>query len=192
MFPQIKLAMMFTMLAKKHGAKILHANNVDLLTRDLSHAMQEQKQILSNPRKGSVMTAYDVLPVILEVKLLTVAVARHLDVEIKGRSTIDVLEDIIQKCDERNSGKYAKGIRDTLEWTRRLNAHPEIQDIWNMQMTEINMPRNIRDVPKFVRQVAGRSADELNRVNEFLKRAKDLGDDDNGDAKPAPSTPKPV
>jgi len=174
MFPQIKLALVFAKLAKDHGPKVLHSNNVDLLTKDLSNALIEQKNILSSPRKGAIMTAYEVLPVIAEVKILSVTVARKLDIDTKGKADIQILEEIIAKSEERNNGKYAQGIKDTLEWTRALFAHPEIQDVLKMEMTEIETPGSIKDVTKFIRQLAGRSQDELTRINEFLKHAKDF------------------
>lgn len=174
MFPQIKLAIIFAKLAQNHGSKVLHSNNVDLLTKDLSNALVEQKNILSSPRKGAFMTAYEVLPVIAEVKILSVAVARKLEIETKGKSDIQILEEIIQKSEERNGGKYSHGIKDTLEWTRALFAHPEMQDILKMEMTPIEKPTNLKDVTKFITQMANRSQDELTRINEFLKQAKEI------------------
>lgn len=174
MFPQIKLALVFGKIAKDHGPKLLHANNPDLLTRDLGYALKKQKDILSDPRKGMVMTAYDVLPIILEVKILSVATASKLGIPTKGKSDIQVLEDIIAASNARNGGKHAKDIVSTLEWTRALFAHPEIQDVLKMEMTEIESPKSLRGVLTFIGQLAGRSQDELVRVSEFLKRAKDL------------------
>ncbi len=196
MFPQIKLALVFAKLAKHHGPKVLHSNNVDLLTKDLNDALVEQKNILSSPRKGSFMTAYEVLPVIAEVKILSITVARKLDIETKGKPDIQILEEIIQKCEERNNGKYTQGIKDTLDWTRALFSHPEIQDVLKMEMTEIETPGSLKDVTKFIRQLAGRSQDELTRINEFLKHAKDLKPmpkaepEAKAEPKAAPKTPK--
>jgi len=174
MFPQIKLAILFGKLARDHGPKVLHSNNVDLLTKDLSNALIEQKNILSSPRKGAFLTAYEVLPVIAEVKILSVAVAKKLEIDTKGKSDIQILEEIIQKSEERNGGKYAKGIKDTLEWTRALFSHPEMQDILQMEMTQIEAPGSLKDVTKFIRQMANRSQDELTRINEFLRHAKEI------------------
>ena len=174
MFPQIKLAILFGKLARDHGPKVLHSNNVDLLTKDLSNALVEQKNILSSPRKGAFLTAYEVLPVIAEVKILSVAVAKKLEIETKGKSDIQILEEIIQKSEERNDGKYAKGIKDTLEWTRALFSHPEMQDILKMEMTQIETPNSLKDVTRFIRQMANRSQDELTRINEFLRHAKEI------------------
>ncbi|MBW7910038.1 MAG: hypothetical protein H3C49_02015 [Alphaproteobacteria bacterium] len=174
MFPQIKLAIVFANLARKHGSKVMHSNNVDLLTKDLSNALVEQKNILSSPRKGAIMTAYEVLPVIAEVKILTVAVAKKLEIDTKGKSDIQVLEEIIALSDARNGGKYAKGIKETLEWTRALVSHPDFQDILKMEMTQIEKPTSVKDVTKFITQIAGRSQDEITRINEFLKHAKEL------------------
>jgi hypothetical protein len=196
MFPQIKLALVFAKLAKHHGPKVLHSNNVDLLTKDLNDALVEQKNILSSPRKGSFMTAYEVLPVIAEVKILSITVARKLEIETKGKPDIQILEEIIQKCEERNNGKYTQGIKDTLDWTRALFSHPEIQDVLKMEMTEIETPGSLKDVTKFIRQLAGRSQDELTRINEFLKHAKDLKPmpkpepEAKAEPKAAPKTPK--
>jgi hypothetical protein len=172
--PQLKLAMVFTNMARKHGPTILHANNPDLLTKDLGNAMREQKNVLSDPRKGAIMTAYDVLPIILEVKILSLAVAGKLEIDTKGKSTIAILDEIVQKSEERNGGKYAKDIKDTLEWTRALFANPEIQDVLKMEMTAIETPGNLRGLTKFFTSLASRSQDELTRVQEFLKRAKDV------------------
>lgn len=174
MLPHFKLALIFAKIAKEHGPKLMHANNVDLLTRDLSKALVNQKDTLSDPRKGMFMTAYDVLPVIVEVKILAIAVAKKLDIETKNKPMISILEEIIAKSEERNGGKYAKGVQDTLEWTRALFANPEIQDVLNMEMTEIESPKSVKDVFKFFSQLAGRSQDELTRVSEFLKKAKEV------------------
>ena len=186
MLPQIKLAF----LAAKYGPKLLHLNNPDLLTRDLGDAMKKQKDALSDPAKGTIFTAYDVLPLIAEVKVMTFITANKLGVAYMGRSDIEVLEDIVKAAEARNGGKYAKDIKSTLEWTRKLFAHPEIQDALGMQMTEITLPKNIRDVTKFIGQIINRSQDEINRLNEFLRTAKatDLFAEDKpaDDAKPAP------
>jgi hypothetical protein len=171
--PQIKLALIFAKMAKDHGHKLLHANNPDLLTRDLGDAMRKQKDILSDPNKSSLFTAYDVLPVILEVKILSAAVAKKLDIDTKGKADITILEEIVEKSNERNGGKYATDIKGTLDWTRELFSNPEIQDVLKMEVTQIDRPKNIKDITKFFGQLAGRSQDELTRVSEFLRRAKE-------------------
>lgn len=172
MFPQIKLALIFAKMARDHGQKLLHSNNPGLLTKDLGDALKKQKDILSDPRKGMVMTAYDVLPIIIEVKIMTITVAKKLGIETKGKADINILEEIIAQSDVRDGGKYSKDIKDTLEWTRKLFANPEIQDVLKMEMTAIETPTGIGDVTKFIKQLASRSQDELTRVSEFLKRAK--------------------
>ncbi|MDD9901316.1 MAG: hypothetical protein OXT65_10085 [Alphaproteobacteria bacterium] len=170
--PQLKLALFFAKFVRSHGQKVLHANNVDLLTRDLGQAMMQQKHILSDPRKNSFMTAYDVLPVMAEVKVMSLVVAKKLDIPVKGRSVISVLDDIVKKSDERNNGQYAGGIKQTLEWTRELFSRPELQDVMNMGMTDVDLPKNPKEAGVFFKQLLGRSQDELTRVAEFLKHAK--------------------
>ncbi|MEZ0224668.1 MAG: hypothetical protein ACAH83_08955 [Alphaproteobacteria bacterium] len=186
--PQLKLALVFAQVAKNYGPILMHSNNVDLLTKDLGTAMKKQKDILSDPKKGMIMTSYDVLPVIMEVKILSSWVASKLEIDTKGKSTIAVLDEIVQKTEERNKGKYAKDIKDSLEWTRNLFSHPEIQDVLKMEMTEVEKPSSvsIKGLTKFFSQLAGRSQDELTRLNEFLKRAKEVQEKDS-----APKTDVP-
>ncbi len=182
MFPQIKLALLFASIAKNHGHKILHANNPDLLTRDLGDALKKQKQVLSDPNKNTLLTAYDVLPLIVEVKILTVVTANKLGVATKNKSDIQILEEIIVAADARRtanpaqSADYAKDIKGTLEWTRRLFSHPEIQDVLAMEVTTIEFPKSPRDALKFGSQLVGRFQDELTRISEFLRTAKNLHD----------------
>lgn len=168
----IKLAFIFAKIAKDHGQKILHSNNIDLLTQDLSNALQKQKDILSDSKKSTLATAYDVLPAIIEVKILSLTVARKLGIDTKGRPVTDVLQDIAQAADARGSAKSAQGIKDTLDWTRALFANPEIQDVLKMEMPEIEKPSGPKDLTKFFVQLTSRSQGEFVRVQEFLKRAK--------------------
>ena len=172
--PNFKLALIFAKMAKDHGQKILHANNPDLLSRDLGDALRKQKDLLSDPRKSMVMTAYDVLPLLVEVKILTVLTARQLNISTGNKSDIEVLEAIIAAGEERNGGKFTKDIKSTLEWTRQLFSHPEIRDVLDMEMTSIEKPKSLRDVVGFITSLAGRGQDELTRVTEFLRTAKDL------------------
>jgi hypothetical protein len=183
--PQLKLALIFAQVAKDYGPILMHSNNVDLLTKDLGNAMKKQKDILSDPKKGMIMTSYDVAPAILEVKILSTWVANKLGIDTKGKATIAVLDEIVAKSEERNEGKYSKDIKSTLEWTRELFSHPEIQDVLKMEMTEIEKPNvTVKGLTKFFSQLAGRGQDELTRLNEFLKRAKEVQD------KPKDATPK--
>jgi hypothetical protein len=179
-----KLALIFAKFAKDHGHKILQANNADLLARDLGDALKRQKQVLSDPNRNVLFTAYDVLPLILEVKVLTAVTANRMGVAAKGKSDIQVLEGIIAAGHARKNGAvYVRDIEATLEWTRRLFSHPEIQSVLSMEMTAIEAPKNPRDVMKFIIQLAGRSQDELSRLSEFLRTAKNLDD-----LPPAPET----
>ena len=191
--PQLKLALLFGRVAKDYGPIVMHSNNADLLTKDLGNAMKKQKDILSDPKKGMLMTSYDVLPVILEVKLLSLWVANKLEVDTKGKSTIAILDEVVAKAEERNGAKYAKDIKDTLEWTRKLFSNPEIQDVLKMEMTP---SANLKSITKFFSQLTSRSQDELTRLNEFLKRAKEVSQEEPPAPKAepqvkAPEAPKP-
>lgn len=173
MLPQFKLALVFAKMAKDHGHKVLHINNVELLTKDLGNALKEQKHILQSPNKGAAMTAYDLLPVIAEVKLLTLAVSSKLGIDTKGKSAIAILEEIVVQTEDRGS-KSAKDIKSTLEWTRAFFAHPEIQEILKADLVEIEKPKSWREIGKTASQTTQRIGQELSRLTDFLKKAKEI------------------
>ena len=173
--PQLRLAVIFAKMARDHGPKLVHANNTELLTRDLGDALVRQKNALADPAKGTILTAYDVLPIILEVKIMTTVVARKMGIDTKAKPMIDVLEEIIKKSEDSGNGQFATGIKSTLGWTRALFADPDIQAVLKMPMTEIDTPDlSLKGAGKFFLSLAGRSQDEFVRVQEFLKHAKDV------------------
>ena len=173
--PQLKLAFTFATMLREYGPILAHLNKPELLTKDLGDAMRDQKRALSDPGKGVIMTASEVFPIIVKVKVLSTLVANKLGIDSKGKSAIAVLEEIVQKSDENGNAHFAKGIKDTLGWTRALFADPDIQAVLKMPMTEIESPNlTVKGVGKFIMSLAGRSQDEFIRVQEFLKAAKDI------------------
>lgn len=185
---QFKLIFTVAKLAYKHGNKLIHAsNNNDLLVEDLGKALKEQQRILTNKKMHVAFTAYDLLSQLIEVKALTAATGAKLGIKVRGRKDIDILEDIIAAYDTPEKQDHAKDIRDNLEWTRKLFAAPEIQDIMNMEMTGIEKPKSILGLGEFFKQVAYRSKDEVVRVQQFLDRVKKVDIDSNG---PKPAGPK--
>lgn len=174
MFPSFKLSFIFAKLAREHGGKILHGGSIDLLTKDLGDALRRQKKVILDPDMNALETAYEALPIIAEVKVLTMAVSRKLGMDTKGKSTVAVLEEIIQKTEERNS-KAAKEIKNTLDWTREFFSQPEIQEILKADLIQIEKPGSWRDVKGMGRSVVQgtqRIAQEASRLQDFLKRAK--------------------
>jgi hypothetical protein len=172
--PYIKLALIFTKLAKQHGGKILHGGDADLLTRDLGDALRRQKKIILDPDMGALETAYEALPVIAEVKILTAAVAKKLEIDTQGKSAVEVLEDIVRKTEARNSS-HAQEIKNTLEWTRSFFTNPEIQEILKADLIEIEKPKGLTDffgMGKSFQQGAQRIGQEFTRLQKFLEEAK--------------------
>ena len=174
MLPNFRLAAIFAKLAQEHSGKILHANSIDLLTRDLGDALRRQKKYIQDPDLNIVETAYEVLPVIAEVKIFTAIVSNKMGIDTTGKATIDVMEEIIQKTEERQS-KSARAIKETIEWTREFFSQPEIQEILQTNMTAIEKPENwtnVGSVAKSFFQVAQRLSQQFVQLQEFLKRAK--------------------
>lgn len=175
MLPNFKLAARFAKLAKQHGHKALHANNVELLTRDLGDALRRQKKAIQDPDMGVLETTYEVLPIIAEVKILTLAVSKKLELDTQDKSTIQILEEIVQKADERNS-KSAKEIKATLSWTREFFAQDEVQEILKAELTGIGKPQSwmdFRGMGTTALQSLQRATEEFSRLQDFLKKAKE-------------------
>lgn len=172
--PNFKLALIFAKLAKQHSGTVLHGGNADLLTKDLGDALRRQKKIILDPDMGVLETAYEALPVIAEVKILTFAVSKKLDIETKGKPAITILEEIVQKTEERSS-QSAKEIKAALEWTREFFSQPEIQEILKAEFVEIEAPASWKDfkgMGKSAKQGTQRLAQEFSRLHDFLKTAK--------------------
>lgn len=192
MFPHLKLAAVFAKLAKNHGSKVLHGGNIDLLTKDLGDALRRQKKVIQDPDMNVLETAYEALPIIAEVKILTLAVAKKLEIDTAGKNTVTVLEEIVQKTEARNS-KAAKEIKNTLDWTRDFFSKPEIQEILKADLIQIETPENWKDVRgwgKSAVQGTQRIAQEFSRLQDFLKHAKEVPEQKDP-PKPANDGPKP-
>ncbi len=178
MLPNFKLAIVLAKLANEYSHEILHVGDTDLLTRDLGDALRRQKKIIQDPDMGTIETATEVLPVIAEVKLLTMAVAKKMEIDTKGKGAVAVLEEIIAKTEERDSDA-AKEIKVTLDWTRAFFSHPEIQEILKADLIQIEKPDSLTDVRgmgKGMLQRAMRIAQELSKLQDFLKKAKTMPD----------------
>jgi hypothetical protein len=178
------MAFLFANILRDYGPILMHLNKPELLTRDLSDAMRAQKAALADPGKGVIMTASEVFPVILKVKVLSTLVANKLGID-KSLSAIEKLEEIVRVSEENGNGQFSQGIKDTLGWTRALFADPDIQAVLKMPMTELEAPDlTVKGVTKSIMSLAGRAQDEFIRVQEFLKAAKEI--------KEAPTPPAPT
>jgi hypothetical protein len=187
MLPNFKLAMVIAKLANSYSHEVLHVTNVDLLTKDLGDALRRQKKIITDPDMGTIETATEVLPVIAEVKLLTMAVSKKLDIDTKGKSVDAVLSEIIEKTEARDSDA-AKEIKVTLDWTRSFFSHPEIQEILKADLIPVDRPESLTDLKgmgKGALQQAMRVAQSFSKLHDFLKKAKTLPE-----IKPEPPKPE--
>lgn len=167
-----RLVTIFAKLAKNYGRQVMHANDKQQSVQDLAAALTRQRHILTDEGMGSWMTAYEVLPVVLEVKLLTLNTARQFGISTKGKESIDVIEEITKAAAKSGDKKGAAKMRENLKWTRKLYAHPEIADILSKDMTDIDLPKSPRQIGTFFKQVASRASDEYTRVDQFLKKTK--------------------
>jgi len=184
------MAFLVANILRDYGPILVHLNKPELLTRDLSDAMRAQKQALSDPGKGVIMTASEVFPIILKVKVLSTLVGNKLGVD-NSLAPIEKLEEIVRVSEAKGNAQFSQGIKDTLGWTRALFADPDIQAVLKMPMTELEAPDlTVKGVTKSLMSVVGRAQDEFIRVQEFLKAAKVIKEPEAPKPATSPEAPK--
>jgi hypothetical protein len=189
--PGLGLAFKVLKIAKKHGPTILHGSDIDLITKDLGDALRRQKKVIIDQDLSAIETAIEIGPVLAEVKILTAVVAKKNGLETKGKSNIAVLEEIVQKTEERKS-TAASEIKDTLDWTRAFFSHPKIAEALGSEMTSLELPElSIGGITKALTNTAVRSTQEFSRIQDVLKAAKEVGDLPPPKPKRAPRARKP-
>lgn len=165
------LATMFVKAAQKHGTKVLHLGDAGMLTRDLGKALKEQHTILRRPDIGTIETVKDLLPVLAEVKVLTYAVTRKMDIDTTAKPPIAIFEEIIAKTEEKGSSA-AKDIKESLGWIKKFFSHPEVQDILQEESVRIDRPKSFKEAITTAFQVTAKVDQEVSRLHNFLKVAK--------------------
>jgi hypothetical protein len=172
-FALAKLGLTFVKAISKHRKKILHVGDVDLLVRDLGLALNEQHHTLVNPRNSTIETAYEIMPQLAEVRVLTGVVAKHLDIDPQ-KDHVETLKEIVEKMEERGS-EAADDIKDNLKWLDEFYSTPEAKAVMEMDVTEIETPKGLLDYKgafKTVKQTAGRAFDETLKAHKFVAAAK--------------------
>lgn len=183
--PQIKLALIFANFARKHGHKLLHLGNTDLLIRDLGKSMKEQLKILRDPDAGTVMTVADLLPQVAETKIFMGVVSNRLGIDTKGKSAFEVLNEIVQTTEAAGSDS-AKDIKEALDWGKDFFSSPEIAELFGDEAVEISVPRRLSlgEFKKSFTSIWKKAGQEGERLHKFIKLAKEKaqeGDLNSGD-----------
>lgn len=170
--PHIRLAIMFANAARKHGHKVLHANNIDLLTQDLGIALQEQKRIMTDPNIGTLQTVAEMVPAIAETRILLFAVTKRAGINTKGLSVPEMLNEIVNQAEARGS-KCADGIRDVQKWSEDFFSNPAIHDVLTGESVKVEKPKSWKDIGKTAKQTLQKGQGEFARLHSFLKTAKE-------------------
>lgn len=172
-FTLAKLGLTFAKAVSKHRKKILHVGDVELLVRDLGQALNDQHHTLINPRNSTIETAYDILPQMAEVRVLTGVVRKHLDIDPK-KDHVDALKEIVEKMEAQGSDA-ADDIKDNLKWLDEFYSTDEAKELMTMEVTEVETPKSLLDYKgalKTVTQAAGRAFDETVKAHKFMTLAK--------------------
>jgi len=169
--PKITLLYALAKAMKEHAPKVMHVNNINLLTEDLGQALKKQKAALEDPDAGTFETLYDMIGAVAETRVLMHAVAYKLDIDTAGRKPATILQDIIDKTEERNS-PAAKEIIETMEWSQKFFSRPEIAELFADETVEIPMPKDLKSLGDTFKSVGKRAGQEASRIHRFLKVAK--------------------
>lgn len=173
-FKLAKLGLTFVKAVSKHRKKILHIADAELLVRDLGHALNEQHQTLTNPRNSTIETAYEIVPQIAEVRVLTNVIAKHLNIDTKDKDHSDILKEIVDQMEAKDSDA-AEDIKQNLKWLDEFYSSDEAKELMEMDVTEIETPSGVLDYKgafKAVTQTASRAFEETQKAHKFMSLAK--------------------
>lgn len=173
-FKLAKLGLTFVKAVSKHRKKILHIADAELLVRDLGHALNEQHQTLTNPRNSTIETAYEIVPQIAEVRVLTNVIAKHLNIDTKDKDHGDILKEIVDQMEAKDSDA-GEDIKQNLKWLDEFYSSDEAKELMQMDVTEIKSPTGVLDYKgafKAVTQTASRAFEETQKAHKFMSLAK--------------------
>ena len=169
-----KLGITFGKAVLKHREKILHITDVELLVRDLGSALDEQKNMLTNPRNSTIETAFELLPQIAEVRVLTNVIAAQLKLETKDKDHLDVLKDIVEEMAKVDSNS-AFDIKNNLSWMEEFYSIPEVNDLMSNDIGEIEVPSSIFDIKgagKMLSDGISKAFDKTQQYHKYMQLAK--------------------
>lgn len=172
-FTLAKLGITFAKAVSKHRKKILHVGDVELLVRDLGQALNDQHHTLINPRNSTIETAYEILPQMAEVRVLTGVVRKHLNIDPK-KDHVEALKEVVEKMEAEGSDA-ADDIKDNLKWLDEFYSSDEAKELMTMEVTEVETPGGLLDYKgafKTVKQAASRAFDETMKAHKFMSLAK--------------------
>ncbi|TNE32202.1 MAG: hypothetical protein EP349_02320 [Alphaproteobacteria bacterium] len=172
-FTLAKLGITFAKAVSKHRKKILHVGDVELLVRDLGQALNDQHHTLINPRNSTIETAYEILPQMAEVRVLTGVVRKHLNIDPQ-KDHVEALKEVVEKMEAEGSDA-ADDIKDNLKWLDEFYSSDEAKELMTMEVTEVETPGGLLDYKgafKTVKQAASRAFDETMKAHKFMSLAK--------------------
>ncbi len=193
-FSYAGLALAFGKAVRKHGAKVLHLGDVNMLTRDLGKALKEQHKTLKNPDLGTIETMKDLVPQLAEVKVLMYAVTKKLGIDTKGKAPFTVLEEIVTTT-ETNNSTAAKDIKEQLGWIKTFFNNDDVKALLSDQSIAVEMPKSITGIFTTAMQLGSRVEQEISRLHNFMKIAKSTDFSDppaNPTAEEKKDPPKPT
>ncbi len=174
----VKLAMVFGKSVLKHRKKLLHVSDVELLVHDLGAALDEQKNMLTNPRNSTIETAMDILPQIAEVRVLTNVITKHLDIDTKDKDEMDILKEIVEKMEERESDA-SFDIKRNLSWMEEFYSLDAVKELMEEEVlateAKIEMPSSVFDfqgAKKMVAASVSKVVDKTQHYHKYMELAK--------------------
>ncbi len=177
MIPKWKLAKLGVTFAKsvmKHRKKFLHITDVELLVRDLGDALNEQRNMLTNPRNSTIETAFELLPQIAEVKVLTAVITKQLDIDAKNKDHMDILKEIVQKMEDIDCDACFD-IKENLSWLDEFYSMAEVKELMSKDMSEIETPSSVFDVGgmgKMLTTGITKAFDKTQQYHKYMQLAK--------------------
>lgn len=168
----IKLVMAFTYFAKKYGSKLLSLNNPEACAGFLGAALRDQRKIIEDDDSGTLITLYDSLERLLEIKVLMHWTAAKMKIPTKGQAPAVIMSQIAEKCHVDNE-KASQDIKETLKWAQTFFSRPDVQEIFSEADIEVIIPKNPLHFHKTIISLGMRIQQEAERLHKVLSVAKD-------------------
>lgn len=169
-------------MGRKHAPKIPHLKKPRATAGYLGRSLTELRDLWEDNKTGPFFTMYESVEKIIEVKAFMYLTAWNLDLEVKGKSQFQILQEIVDTLKAENATGAVREIEKTMAWTQEFVQRPEVVSIFNESNVEIPKldPLKPMEWPKVGLKFMERLGQEATRIHKLMKVAKKPGNDNKG------------
>ena len=183
-----KLAMMAwkgIQMGRKHAPKIPHLKKPRATAGYLGRSLTELRELWEDNKTGPFFTMYESVEKIIEVKAFMYLTAWNMNMDVKGKSQFEILQEIVDTLKAEHATGAVREIENTMAWTQEFVQRPEVAAIFNEANVEIPKfnPLKPTEWPSIGLKFLERTGQEAARIHKLMKVAKKPGNDNKGPKK---------